>query len=672
MAASQKTRRKVDSPFDTELKAEKLTAFTTFLVDEIDAAVSARSELMDDDGLIDLWNSLYEQEPRNRKGPWPGAADLGSYISVEKVDATRARMVKIIGKAEPLCVVEGRGATAKNAPYVEAFHEWHQQREEKLLVALIKWWHQGLIERVGILETFEKLERVVTVDERDLLVKVDPANMDPATQQPAVVLVDGEPEPEVGEDGAFIEARPGEPQAKVKVRTVAYTHKGPRHRVISGKDFVWLPAHAKDRDEEVFAYFKRFYRTNAQLAECVKDGWYDKDAVEKLGKTGARPQTATETRASVSVQHTGHADTQEHELWEGQVFKDLDGYGQRWHVVTISALERVILRIKDDTINRCRFTLVVFFLKSQGVDGYGFVGDKLHSLHAEHEAGRNMLADRSNLAGNAPILRVTGSKWKPQIQPWSPTRVIDVDDPKEIQQAKIADAPESLVMRERQTLQAAERVSGSSDIVSSGVVEGANPTATQVASSAAYSNARLEEQVTLGQEAIEQLYELRHLMLVRMLEYNGGAEVDDSVTNALQDQGLELVDGKMTADLLKGPWRFKPRGSVESADPVLVQRKFEQRYSSLANLAKINQGVAMRLADPALADALIQDWADTYKPRDRAAFLRPTQPPVMPMPGPFGGQPMAPGMLPPQMAPQLALPPGQPPQGMLPQPQGMM
>lgn len=671
MASSQKTRRKFDDPFDTKLSAEKLNELANFLCDEIDAALSARSDLMEDDGLIDLCHALYEQQPRNRKGPWPGAADLGSYIPTEKVDATRARLVKIIGKAEPLCVVEGRGQTAKNAPVVEEFHEWHQQREEKLLIPLIRWWHQGLIERVGVLETYEKIERVVTVTERDVLVQVDPNNLDEAGN-PAPVLDNGEPVPERGTDGNLIDAQSGEPQAKVKVRTVEYIHRGPRHRIVSGKDFVWTPAHARDRDEEVWGYWKRFYRSNAKLEESVKNGIYDKEAVKSLGTAASRPNTSTETRQSISVQHTGETKTNEHELFEGQVFLDLDGYGPRWHLVTLSKLERRILRIKDDTINRCRYNLVALFLRTEGVDGYGFVLDKLFSLSAEHESVRNMSADRSNLAGNAPILRNKGSSWKPQVQPWGPNRVIDVDSEKEISQVKISDVPDSLVLRGRDVLQAAERVSGSSDIVSSGVVEGANPTATQVASSAAYSNARLEEQVTLAQEAIENLYEIRHLMLIRMLEFNEGMDVDASVVDRLKDRGFELENGRVTADLLKGAWRFKPRGSVESADPVLMERKFQSRYSSLANLAKVNPGIAQRLGNPELADAILQDWADVYKPRDRAAFLRPMAPPMQEPTGPFGATPMEPGQLPAAMAGGMpgGIPPGSP--ALLEQPQGVM
>jgi hypothetical protein len=642
-----KRRPKFDNPWDTKLSDEKLKNTTTFLVDELQAALSARSDLIDDYGLIDLWHALYEQQPRNRKGPWPGAADLGSYIGTEKVDTTRSRFMKIIGKAEPLCVVEGRGPlAAKNASIVEEFHEWHQQVEEKLLVSLVRWWHQGLIERVGILETYEKIERVVKVEERSLLVEVDPANTNPETGQAAPVLTDGEPTPVKDDRGKFIDAQSAEePQAKVKVRDISYIHRGPRHRAISGKDFVWMPAHAKDKDEEVYAYFKRVWLRNDQLAERVANGVYDKDAVEQLGTSGSKTQTATEDRQGVAVQHTGHEATEEHELWEGQVFIDLDGDGPRWHLVTLALNERVMLRLKDDTINRCRFNLVVFFPRSDGVDGYSLIGDKLYTLIEEHTAERNMIADRSVMAFNAPILRISGSNWNPQLQPWGPRQTITINEKDEITQPNVKDVPESGIIRERMTLTAAERVSGASDIVSSGVVEGANPTATQVASSAAYSNARLEEQVTLGQEAIESLYQIRHAMLIRMLEFNDGMEVDDAVVNRLADRGVELADGRITPEMMKGSYRFKPRGSVESADPVIMERKFQQRYSSLFTLAKTVPMLAMKLQDPAIADAILQDWADVYKPRDRAAFLRPAPPPMQAPMMPFGGASPDPSVL---------------------------
>ncbi len=632
--------RKLEKPFDTSRKKATATEFVAYLCDELQGAMDARSELTDDYGLIDLWHALYEQAPSHRKGPWPSASDLGSYIGAEKVDATRARLVKIIGKAEPLCVVEGRGMTAKNAPYVELFHEWHQQREEKLLPTLVKWWHQALVERMGVLETYEKLERITEVREKDVLIEVDPERTGENGEPVLVFDADGEPIPVVGDDGLFVEAQPGDPQARIKVRETQVIHRGPRHRVVSGKDFVWIPGHARDKSEEVIGFFKRCWRTRAQLERAVKEGRYDKDALEKLGTAGARRQTSTEDRQGISVQHTGHPATEEFELWDGQILHDF-GDGLRWHLITLALDDRIVLRVKDDPVNLCRFSLLVLFPRIDALDGYSFIGDKLFTLLEEHAGLRNMIMDRSTLAANAPILRASSSNWQPQRQPWGPGRVITVTDKGEITQAQIQDVPGSLINRESMTLRAAERVSGAADIVSSGVEPQGATTATEVTASAGYSNARLEEQVTLAQDAVEGLYELRHRMLVRMLEFNGRQEVDAGVEKALDGQNLTLDGGAMTPEQIKGVWRFKPRGSIESADPVLLQRKFQQRYQDLAVLAKFNPGVAQKLQSPELTDAMLQDWADVHKPRDREAFLKPTPPPQQA--GPFGAAPQ-PGM----------------------------
>lgn len=661
-----KRKVKVDSPWDIRLSDDKLHTLTEFLCDELTEGLTARSALIDDYGLIDLWHAQYGQAPRNRKGPWPGAADLGSYIPTEKVDATRAKMVKVIAKAEPLCIVEGRGATAKNAPVVEEFHEWHQQREEKLFVPLVKWTHQGLVERVGVLETYECIEHEVTVQDRTVLVDVDPTNLD-AQGRPAVILNPETKQPvpiRHPETKEYIEAQAQEPSATIRIRSKRFVHRGPRHRIVSGKDFCWLPGHARD-EKDVWAWCKRFYRTGAQLEQAVKEGRYDADVVKALGTVSDREQTATEDRQSVTVQTTAHAETSEHELFELQVYYDLEDCGPQWWIITLALKDRKILRIKYDTIGMRRYTLGVFFVNPYAVDGYSLVGDKLYTLTEEHAAQRNMRADRTALANNAPILKVVGTNWAPQRQPWAPRAVISVNSPNDITQAKVQDVPESVVVGERMTLQAAERVSGAADLVSSGVQTQGDTTATEVAAQATYSGTRLEEQVGLGQEAIEHLYELRHRILVRMVEFNGGVEVDEDVVRKLQMQGVELPEGKITADLLRGPWRFKPRGSMESADPNLLQRRFTQRYADLFTLMKafpLLQQWAM--SSPKLAEAALQDYADVHKPRNREAFrFEAPAPAPMPMAGPFGAGPGMPGagpvapMLPPGPGPMADAPP---------------
>src|SRR5690606_2793098 len=111
-------------------------------------ALDARSAIIMPDGLIDYWHALYEQRRRVGLGPWPGAADLASYIVTEKVDALRARLMKTIF-VEPVWVVEGWGEAAKRAPIVEEFHQWKVE-EERLQSKLGRVLHLALIEGTGI------------------------------------------------------------------------------------------------------------------------------------------------------------------------------------------------------------------------------------------------------------------------------------------------------------------------------------------------------------------------------------------------------------------------------------------------------------------------------------------------------------------------------------------
>src|SRR5512146_607430 len=102
--------RKTSSPYDVKLTEEQTADVTYFLCREVQAAQEARAALVADDGQIDYAHELYEQGSSKiyKNTPWPGAADLTSYIGTQMVDAARARAVKTI-LSEPICVVEGSG-----------------------------------------------------------------------------------------------------------------------------------------------------------------------------------------------------------------------------------------------------------------------------------------------------------------------------------------------------------------------------------------------------------------------------------------------------------------------------------------------------------------------------------------------------------------------------------
>jgi hypothetical protein len=104
---------------------------------------------------VDHWHALYEQARTRTKqtSPWPDAADLTSYIPCEKVDAIQARGMRTVW-TEPVYVVEGWGASADRAPFVEEFSQWKLE-EERFQSILDRLWLISLIEPRGLLEVYE-------------------------------------------------------------------------------------------------------------------------------------------------------------------------------------------------------------------------------------------------------------------------------------------------------------------------------------------------------------------------------------------------------------------------------------------------------------------------------------------------------------------------------------
>src|SRR5690349_14289714 len=99
-------------PFDVRLSDEQKEDFARWLADEVQGALdncSAQSR------EVDYWHLLYEQG-RTRlasSAPWPGAADLTSYLGTQNVDSLHARLMKTVW-VEPVWTVEGFGASAAN------------------------------------------------------------------------------------------------------------------------------------------------------------------------------------------------------------------------------------------------------------------------------------------------------------------------------------------------------------------------------------------------------------------------------------------------------------------------------------------------------------------------------------------------------------------------------
>jgi hypothetical protein len=83
------------------------------------------------------------------------------------------------------------------------------------------------------------------------------------------------------------------------------------------------------------------------------------------------------------------------------------------------------------------------------------------------------------------------------------------------------------------------------------------------------SAVRMEECVRYLQETMEELFQLRHEYWIRALEDDPAAALaPQGVQRALSARGVGnmVQGGRFTADLLRGNFHGKPRGSVETAN----------------------------------------------------------------------------------------------------------
>jgi len=612
------------------------TALVTWLADEVQGALDARARVIGAGGDLDYWQWLYEQGRRATKDkPWADAADLGSYIPTEKVDALRARLVRTIF-TEPIWVVEGWGADAARAPLVEEWHQWKAE-EERLQGILGKVLHQSLVEGTGVLEVYEKAERRVQTRRERVMPRLNP---DGGFELDARGL----PQPDRDEAGAFVPVlRDEAPSVEVLVRDPSVVRRGPGYRVLSLRDFLVLPGHAQDT-QGVWGYAKRFWRRMPDLRQREAEGVY-RD-VDRLDDADEREQTQAMRLAGQEIA-TQRGPTAEKELWEVQFLADLDEDGlEEWYVATLSVSRRVLLRLQHEDLGRPRYLLFTPLPRPDSVYGYSLVGHKLATVAEEHTALRNMIADRSALVTNAPIKRMAGALWDPAEQPWGARAVIDVRDPRELEPVTVPDVPTSAIERERNIVTVAERVSGLND-VALGTLPQQDRTLGEVQLVTEQSFVRMEESIHYLQETLEDLWVLRQELWLRALETGEarGEAVPAGMVRSLEMRGVELEQaGTITAANLRGKFRGKPRGSVETADLMRLRQDFNGLLQAFAALGKMFPMVGQYLGQPQAVRALLEQALRVYRVPDRQAFLGA---PGMPLMAP----PLLPGM-------GVGLPPG--------------
>ncbi len=602
--------KKPRDPYDVKLDDEQRAEFGRWLCDEIQAALDAKGA---HDREIDYWHLLYEQG-RTRlasSAPWPGAADLTSYLGTQNVDALHARLMKTIW-VEPIWTVEGFGQAAQNAPIVEELHQWWAE-EEQLQGVLDKLGLISLIEPRGLLEVREGTQKRMVRKTISAAIEVDPMN-------PQMLVYDEKGAPKVlrDEQGTIMPAQPGQPAAETVVDSLESVRTGPQYRVIPYRDSVILPGHARHKDD-IWGYGKRFTKRLPEIKKLAEDGVYDQEEVDRLTNAGDTEPEPALSRSNQTVAPQ-EGPTAEKELWEVLVLYDLDGRGERWYLATLHLGNRVLLRLQYDDIDRSRFVPIILFPRpDRATEGFSCIGHKLITTIEEHTAWRNMIADRAAMVVQAPIKRLAGALWDPLEQPFGPSAVIDVRDMREVEPMQVPDVPNSAVERERSMERTAERLMGVNDIAS-GQTLSETKTLGEVQMATEQSFVRMDLVIRRFQEAMEDLFQIRHAIRKRMVqEQQGQIDVPESVMTGLEARGANIAEG-ITADMLEGKFRGKPRGSVETADPKALRNDFVQMMQALPAFAQAMPMIA-GMWGPQAAQALNMQLVRVMRIPNRQAFL---------------------------------------------------
>lgn len=662
--------KKQRDAFDITLSEDQKQQYADEWAREIEDAFSVRADVIAPGGKVDYLHWFYEQGATRERGEaFRNRADLTSYLITSSVDALRARMMRAITSADPICTVDGFGKDVTKAPAVEAFMDW-QAHETGLIEELGKLAHAALLSDLGVIEVRERVETRRTTEELDVALELDPLTKGPIfdaeKRQPRLKV-----DPTTGD---YQIAQEGEPAARVK-RTITRTKRlGPEYDVIPLRDFVYLPGHARNL-RQVWGYAKRFTERLPDIREKVEDGIYDAAAVERLGTQSDRDGLAVPPTVNSVAPQLG--DSVEKELYELTLKRDLDGDGrEEWYVATLSVTHRALLRVKLDTFTtkagRPRCVPFVPCPREDSVYGYIYA-EKLVTIAEEHTSLRNTTTDRNALATNAPIKRLSGALWDPDAEPFDIGGVITVRDMNEVQQMQITDAPQSSVFLMRDLLQANERVGGLSDVAVIGTGGRESNTLGQDQMVAAASNVRVEEMLGPLRRCVSAVYALSHAIWMDTLEADKqGLEAPAGLAESLEVNDVELQNGRFLASQIAGKFQFKPYGSDETADLNKQQMSFNQGLQSLAGMAKVFTPLAMIFQSPEVAKAILEEWARVNRVRNKPVFLRALRPP-MPMPPAAGGMspnpPMDPaaGGAPPDLAGLLAQlnggQPGAAPQG---------
>jgi len=625
------SRAKSRDPFDIRLDDDQRQRLALFLCDEVQAGLDARAA---NDQDVEYWHSLYEQA-RTRTGralPWPDAADLTSYLACEKVDALHARLVRTVLGVEPIATVEGLGDSADRAPYVEEFTQVKAE-QSGLQSTIDKLALISLIEPRGLIEVYEATEKRKVRKRITAKAVTDPITGGMVYDETMTPMTEKKP------DGTLQEAGPQDIGVEQIVDEYARVRTGPAERVLPYRDSLILPAHARDK-EDIWAYGKRLWKRYISLQAQAEAGLYDAEAVEKMSGKSDREDGVALNRAGVTT--VAQSDPiAEKELWEILVLLDLnelfESYhtkelgreyeGERWYLCTIHLPSQQLLRIQHDDMERSRFVPVILFPRPDRVtEGFSFIGHKLITTLEEHTAWRNMAADRARMVVQAPLKRMVGALWDPSEQPWGPAQVIDVRTMDEIEPVQVLDLSAPAMQHIQMAERTAERITGIND-VASGQVSQETRTLGEIQMATEQSFVRMDLIVRRFQEALEDVFNIRHAIWKRTLaEQPDGEDPTPTMLANLEGRGISADDrympnGKVTAALLDGAFRFKPRGSVETADPSKRRQDLIQFIQALPMLVQTFPSLMPMVQNPLAGRAMLREVLRAFRVENQQAFI---------------------------------------------------
>jgi hypothetical protein len=173
-----------------------------------------------------------------------------------------------------------------------------------------------------------------------------------------------------------------------------------------------------------------------------------------------------------------------------------------------------------------------------------------------------------------------------------------------------------MVERERSAIAAKERVMGLSDS-SLGVHPQVDRTLGEVQMVNISSAVRVDEIVKNIQETMEDLFQVRHAIWKRTYRDQSGEQMPKSVLVGIEQHGLSIPNGRMTASLLEGVFRGKPRGSVETADITRMRADYNGFLTAIGQLAQSSQMIGQVLGMPEIIRMIMTQAMRVYRWQDR-------------------------------------------------------